>query len=154
MEYKFKLPIGDWSGDGHNRCDYFLIDSNYPVEQVREFYFNACEKAGYEFNEVFCAEYEDRQILEEQLEKYPIPFDISEYKEEWKDIKKYYKTEYDWYYYFSSEEFANIFLKWIQYYNPEFNFKFAEENECPMFPFYGFDEKKQHIGFIGYGLFE
>ena len=45
---------------------------------------------------------------------------------------------------------ANIFLKFIKKYNPEFEYKILN---IPMLPFYGFDEKNRHIGHIGYGLF-
>lgn len=43
MKYKFKIPIGDWSGDGHSKHEDYLIESNKPVEQVRELYFQACD---------------------------------------------------------------------------------------------------------------
>lgn len=78
--YTFKLPIGDFSKDGHGMCDWYRIESNYPVEDVREFYFKACEMAGFKFNEVFCSYCEDYAILEEQLQEYPLPFDLEQYK--------------------------------------------------------------------------
>lgn len=27
MRHVFKIPIGDWSGDGHNACDYFFVSA-------------------------------------------------------------------------------------------------------------------------------
>ena len=45
-KYKFKLPIGDWSQDGHNLCDYFTIESNVPVEECVDPYIEACQRWG------------------------------------------------------------------------------------------------------------
>ena len=35
--YKFKLAIGDWSRDGHGLCEYLIMGSNKPVQEVRQF---------------------------------------------------------------------------------------------------------------------
>tara|TARA_R100000951_G_scaffold114921_1_gene121355 strand:+ start:1635 stop:2186 length:552 start_codon:yes stop_codon:yes gene_type:complete len=41
--YRFSLPIGDWSQDGHNMCDYFTIKSNVPVKYCIDPYIQACQ---------------------------------------------------------------------------------------------------------------
>ena len=46
---------------------------------------------------------------------------------------------------------ASILLRFIKMYNPEFRYEIID---IPMLPFYGYDEKRRHIGHIGYGLFE
>lgn len=39
--YSFTIPIGDWSGDGHNACTYYQFTSNKPLQNVREAFFKA-----------------------------------------------------------------------------------------------------------------
>lgn len=43
-KYLFKLPIGDWSDDGHGYCKDFIIECNMPIEKVFDAYFITCEK--------------------------------------------------------------------------------------------------------------
>lgn len=143
MKYKFRLPIGDWSGDGHSVCDWYLIESSHSVEDVREMFFDACSQAGYDFIEEFCSEYLEGTITVAQSEK--LPFSIDDYWDFWNGEDSV--EEYG----FSSNGFARLFLDWIKYYNPTFNYKIINDD---MLPFYGVDDKGRHIGFIGYGLFE
>ena len=37
--YKFVIPIGDWSEDGHGKHDDYVVTSNKPVEAVREAHY-------------------------------------------------------------------------------------------------------------------
>jgi len=39
VRYLVQFPVGDWSGDGHNRCDYFFVFSDKPVRDVREAHY-------------------------------------------------------------------------------------------------------------------
>jgi hypothetical protein len=32
--FKFKMPIGDWSDDGHGKCDYYIVESNKDIEAI------------------------------------------------------------------------------------------------------------------------
>ena len=48
--YKFIIPIGDWSKDGHNQSEDVIIECNYPVEEVREAYKKSCLLTGIQFN--------------------------------------------------------------------------------------------------------
>lgn len=38
-EYLIKFPIGDWSNDGHGKCDWYMFKSNVPVEELRIAHF-------------------------------------------------------------------------------------------------------------------
>ena len=75
-KYKFKIPIGDWSNDGHGKADWYIIESNKPVQEIRELYFQACEKLGWTLDghddKSPCSEYEDntfsKEILQELLD--------------------------------------------------------------------------------------
>lgn len=48
--YKFKVVIGDWSGDGHSQSDEIAFIGNKPVSELREGYKNSCRKLGVAFN--------------------------------------------------------------------------------------------------------
>jgi len=44
------LVLGDWSHDGHGQTDKVLLESNFPVEVVREAYIDSCRLTGVQFN--------------------------------------------------------------------------------------------------------
>lgn len=46
----FKVPIGDWSKDGHNQSEDFYVYCNYPVEAMRQAYKDTCKKIGLQMN--------------------------------------------------------------------------------------------------------
>jgi hypothetical protein len=47
---KFRLSIGDWSGDGHSHSEDFVYSSNYPVEALQQAYKDSCKLTGLQFN--------------------------------------------------------------------------------------------------------
>lgn len=61
-QYRFTIPIGDWSDDGHGKCEYFQFSSNLPVEEVREAYFVALEKHKDISPESFAYKYQDSEL--------------------------------------------------------------------------------------------
>lgn len=69
MQYKFRLPIGDWSNDGHGRCEYFTVLSNKDVDKVREFHFKAMQI--FDLRDIF-AQYQENYIDEEILKTIPV----------------------------------------------------------------------------------
>ena len=56
---KFKLPIGDWSEDGHNQCDYFIVNSNVPFKEIVTAYMAMDEE--YKLSDQ-CSEYENYKL--------------------------------------------------------------------------------------------
>jgi len=56
---RFKLILGDWSDDGHGKTETFIVESNKPVDEAREAYFEAVKKTGIDFGEQVCRDYED-----------------------------------------------------------------------------------------------
>lgn len=44
------LNLGDWSGDGHDKSDQVLLESNFPVEVVQQAYKDSCKLTGIQFN--------------------------------------------------------------------------------------------------------
>lgn len=137
----WKIPIGDWSDDGHGKCDWFIIKSNFTVEQAREAYFKSVEESKINISNEIASEYEDTSVSEEVVETFP---EFIEKKLIFKD------PDYEKYYVEDSFSLAEIVCLFIQRYNIEFEYEILN---IPMLPFYGYDKKDRHIGHIGYGLF-
>lgn len=81
QNHVIKIPIGDWSGDGHERCEIFEIESNYPVFDLQEAYKASCKLVGVQFHNeenfididiekfwrddrLICTEYDDSCLTE------------------------------------------------------------------------------------------
>ncbi|WCF11519.1 hypothetical protein NDS46_31675 (plasmid) [Paenibacillus thiaminolyticus] len=142
--FRFKLPIGDWSGDGHGRCDYYLIKSSKPVEQVREIHFNIPEKMGINIEEI-CSEYGDCKVEARIIDKLiDLGFDLDLLED------TYQKGEDA---YFSSEDMCQLWIFLLMKTDLSLRLELIEESNIEMLPFYGFDSKQRHIGFVGYGIF-
>lgn len=154
MIYKFKLPIGDWSGDRHGKTEDFLIESNKPLQEVRELYFRACEKLGFTLDGYDkltpCSEYGDSTIKEETLNallEFGVKIDenlVDSLKESYEQDKAYLETE----------SMCDIVLEFIKTQDKTLELVRIPKKDYPMFQFYGYDEKKRHIGYFGYGLFD
>jgi len=94
-KYKFKIPIGDWSDDGHGKYVDYFIESNKPVEEVRELYFQACDKIGFSLDGSYKqteltpnAEYEDYKFSNETLDA-PLKFGVVIDDDKHKDLVEY-----------------------------------------------------------------
>ena len=146
--YNWNLPIGDWSDDGHGKCTWFSISSNFTVEESREAYFKAVKESGVDISSEIASEYEDSSVSEKALKLIPEFIDYL-YKEgllaNWSE-----KGEDPKYHVEEIRNMAKIVLLFIKNYTPEFDYKIIE---IPMLPFYGFDGYGRHIGYFGYGLF-
>jgi hypothetical protein len=83
-KYAIKIPIGDWSNDGHSQCEIITISSNYPVEDLQNAYKASCKLTGVQLNHnedytglgigrkyghkrLICTEYEESCISSEAL---------------------------------------------------------------------------------------
>ena len=141
MNNLWNIPIGDWSDDGHGKCDWFTIESNFTVEQAREAYFNSVEKSGVNICKEVAYEYDDNSVSEKFLNTFPKFLEKGLIKHD---------PEYNEDYIEDSSDLVEIVCLFIQKYNQEFKYKILD---IPMLPFYGFDEKGRHIGCFGYGLF-
>lgn len=135
--FKFRIPIGDWSGDGHGQCEWFTASSNGDIKAVREAYFKAKELVHERFHpDNFVCDYEDRDLPSDVYVKMMaegiVPMDFDP------DM-------------FHTEEMAKYVVWFLNQGNPTLEVQLAEE-EDDMLAFYGYDEKKRHIRFIGYGL--
>jgi len=134
MKHRFKLPVGDWSDDGHGKCDWHMIESNKPVEIWREAYFAAREKwpALAPDSDDLSRTKPDEWPKEEIKVKIGFPAD---------DLDAY-----------DSEGVALYTLAFCQRGDPSLKFKRIVDDEVAMLPFYGVDKQGRHIGHIGYDI--
>lgn len=153
MEYKFRIPIGDWSGDGHGKDEDMLVVSNKPLEQIRELYFQACDKIGFSLDGSYketeltpMSRYQDYRFEKETL-KALLDFGVKIEQEDIDYIEEQESTD-------GYDLFINIILAFIKTQDAELELEVIPSESFPMFQFYGFDDKKRHIGYFGYGLFD
>jgi hypothetical protein len=139
-EFKFRIDIGDWSGDGHGKCDHFMVSSNKPTKDVREAYFAAKEKLPDTLcPESFVSDYEDYTVPDEVVEageRAGCELLAALKNQEYQD--------------FHTSDMADYVLWFLKQGDPELQLKRIEDSDS--LAFYGEDEKGRHIGFIGYGL--
>lgn len=146
--YKFRIPIGDWSGDGHSQVDYFNCVSNKPVEEVRKAWFNALALVPQHLQpEHVCEEYEDGSFnleLLNELKQHYSCFNQEIDQEDLEDQLFEYCPD--------TPEFAAMVIEFCMKGDPELKIEITPEHLNDMLPFYGHDSQGRHIGFIGYGL--
>lgn len=138
--YKFRMSIGDWSDDGHGKHEDFIVESNVPVQTVREVHFSMKDKLGFSIENI-CSDYEGSMIDSETTKA------IMELGYEFEDI-----DDDDGEVYMYPEEMARLWIFLLQKVDANLELKIIKD-EIPTLHFYGFDNKKRHIGYVGYGLF-
>jgi hypothetical protein len=74
MTFRYRLAIGDWSDDGHGKCDHFRYETSHDREQIIAAYKETANAAGVSVCDfrgfrgiVVCADYEDDLIPEDAL---------------------------------------------------------------------------------------
>ncbi|WPS85274.1 hypothetical protein SMD22_01215 (plasmid) [Brevibacillus halotolerans] len=142
--YQFRMPIGDWSQDGHSQCDYYLIQSNKSVEEVREIHFSVPDKTGVNIEEI-CSDYEESSVDSETMEKI---IELGFYRNLKQDSYEEGKETN-----FSSEDMCKLWIFLLMKADPTLQLEISKDYKMEMLPFFGFDEKGRHIGFVGYGTF-
>lgn len=133
----FRIPVGDFSGDGHSQCDYYTASSALSLKEVREAYFEAKYNI---FPEYICPEdivnlYGEYKLSEEIVESI-------------KEETKFSLDENNFY----TKEMAEYVIYFINKGNPNCDAR-LESTVDDMLNFYGYDEKGRHISNFGYGLF-
>lgn len=143
LQYKIRLPIGDWSGDGHGQCSYYYIESNKPVEELREIHFKIKEVTGIDIHSI-CNEYNDQIDVETQqsLKDVGVSLDIPDY-----DI------DHEGNMYLGPDDIKDIWICLLRKTDPTLILQESNVPFTPMLPFYGRDKHKRHIGFVGHGVF-
>jgi len=140
--HKFQLPIGDWSGDGHRQCDWFTIQSNKPVEEVREAHYKAVKLP---LNiEEFQDDYEPPPVSKKEIQAIR---DCGLNPDDYLDYYLPEKIRVK-----SPMAMAQLWIDLIMKADPSIELKLLPEPN--MLPLYGSDSQGRSIGFVGYGLFE
>lgn len=134
---KFRISIGDWSEGGHGKREDFIVDSNVPVEVVREAHYAMKDMLGINIENI-CSRYDESVINAE------ITRSIRELGFEFEYVDN---GEVDTY----PEEMARLWLFLLQKVNPNMELHIIND-EIPTLHFCGFDSQKRHIKNVGYGL--
>lgn len=131
----FRIPIGDWSGDGHGQCEWFEASASKMLNEVREAYFAGLKKIPKHLSpEVLCAKYEDNRLTESVRQELLALTEI-EFDEDYND----------------AGTFADYVVWVINHGDPEVIARLEPVSGSLMFS--GYDRQNRHIGPIGYGLF-
>lgn len=131
--YLIRVPIGDWSGDGHGQCEWYTFRASKPVEACRIAYFQARDAHPSIDPATWCCEYQDSEVPSDVIEKLQVmgcPTIPAR---------------------FDHRAMAELLAWYLCLGDPELRIELLEEP--PMLPFCGFDEKGRHIDFFGYGMF-
>ena len=136
MNYNIRFPIGDWSQDGHNKCEWFIVESNKTVDELREIHFKCKKMFGFEIGDL-CSEYNQQAINEDIQEK------LKEF-----EIDHSFIEDFTW---IDSEEMIQLWLNILMRIDKSLVLKIITISTIS---FYGFDDKKRCFKGPGYGLFE
>lgn len=135
---KIRFPIGDWSKDGHEQCDWYFATTELSAREVREAHFMCSETYGFDIGSI-CSEYQEDQIDEviiDILKRYNL---IDEHFEN-EDI--------------DSEQIFLIWLNILNSINADLKLEpYANKKDYEDINFYGRDDKNRHLDTPGYGIF-
>lgn len=138
-----KFPIGDWSKDGHNECDWFVISTTKTAEEVGEISQKIPDILGFPFGKL-CQEYGQSNLTKNQIDALAeagvdISVIIAENVDNTdKDIDGYWLAE-------GSEDLFEIWMALLQIIDPTFEYTWIKPTEM-----------SYHLGYQGipgYGLF-
>lgn len=137
--FKFRMFIGDWSGDGHRQKEEFIVASSQPMYRVREAHYKIYDKTGINIEEI-CSNYEEDELDPDTVERLR---DLGFHFENPTGMGVEVMTPY---------EMMRIWLYLLRRADPSLYIEISSD-EIPNFQFFGFDPKGRHIGGVGYGLF-
>jgi hypothetical protein len=145
--YRYEFPIGDWSGDGHEKCEYFIVEGNKPLEDVREAHFKAPKVLGLEIGSL-CSEFEQGWIPHTIIQKLKGQgVEIPEMEQAGPDEPE---SDFDP----TPTELLQLWINILNHIDPELNLRAPpEEERVPSIVFTAFDKKRRHLRAPGYGLF-
>ena len=142
--YDIKFTLGDYSRDGHGQFDDYIVESNKPVEHLRELHFSCIETLGFDIGDM-CRDYEDNQ-LDESI------FDILR-EHNILDDESLYLLQTNKYNIEDPDELLGIWLSILIHLDPSLTLLVKTPDEIPSMHFYGYDEKRRHLNNPGYGLY-
>jgi len=134
--HPFQIPIGDWSGDGHEKCERFDASAAKPIGDVRAAWFAAKEKLPGLAPDSFCDEYEEGSLpeaVEANLRAAGCPLPESD----------------GW----GPGAMAAVVAWFLNQGDRDLDVRLEARPSVPSLVFYGYDEQNRHINGFGYGLF-
>lgn len=138
MHY-FCMTIGDWSDDGHGKHEDFRIESNFPVECVREAHFHIKGATGIDIESI-CSAYEEDEIEKEVVDALKeMGFQFEDRTGSGDGV-------------LCPQEMARLWVFLLQKADSKLHLNIMDE-DTPTLHFYGYDKQNRHIGCVGYGLF-
>ncbi len=132
-DYVIRFPIGDWSDDGHGKCDWFTVKSNKPVEDVREAHFKCKLPIG-----ELCRDYQEDKPADHLIDE-ALDLGVPEV---------FLHPEY-----WSPEELVDLWIRLLMITDTDLKLEVIKD-ETPTINFYGVDSKDRHLETPGYGLFQ
>lgn len=143
---QMKIVVGDWSGDGHGINRQYVVEYTGTIEQAREAHFNSRNVVGVNIDKL-CEDYEDSRL--------PDDFRALVIAQGW-EIEDYDRDalmDADEDVHLGADDIAMIWVGVLNLTDPSLDMKIIPEEKMPTLHFYGFDAKKRHISFVGYGVF-
>lgn len=158
MSYKVKFPVGDWSGDGHRQCEWYICESNKPVEELREIHFKSKEVLGYDIGDI-CAYYQQSQLRVEIVKTIVERVGIEEFQDlidvclSEEDSAGIVAGKYDDHeIHLHVESIINIWVWSLKQIDPTLSLEICSEDDFPSINFYSFDNQDRHLETPGYGV--
>lgn len=140
FKYEYVLPIGDWSNDGHGRCEEIRIATNKNKKEIIEAYRKTCKKLNVTFD------------TNELYESYPIRLLVDgndlEISNETMNIlfnnglnencmKKFFSEYGDCYFFGSSEDAVKFFMEFVKISLLDLNYEIVNEQKDYLFGYWG-----------------
>lgn len=151
---RIKVPIGDWSDDGHGKCDYYFVNTNKTLEELFDLHFLASEKLGFNIGEM-CGRYEEYRLKPDMVEKL-LAANISKYiSRVVSEFNNPLITEEDFRDYpGDTRNMAELWFACMKYADPTMEYKVDEEEKVPTLYNWSCPAKYGHkFNGPGYGLF-
>ncbi len=149
---RYKIAIGDWSGDGHEKSENFIFESNKDYKDVIQAYKKACELSGVALHgeaskkcTVLCSDYEENLFPHDAFDKLQkIGINLMDFA----DCDHTQPYDEDGEYQAYSEGFVKLFLAMAKTQLPDFEYEIVKDDLITINVHQdGFSE------FMGYGLF-
>ena len=150
---RYKIEIGDWSGDGHGKSEVVIFESNIDYKDIIEAYRKACKLSGVALHEdedtakctVLCSEYEQYYVPHDAFEKLQtIGINLMEFCN--CDHTQPYDEDGEYPAY--TNGFAQLFLAMAKTQLPDFKYGIIGDDIITVNQTPGFRV------FMGYGIFE
>lgn len=135
----YKIVVGDWSGDGHNKTEDFIVSVNKTKKEILEAYKRTEKDTRVSLTDKLFAEYEDNFMSIEvanSLKKYGVDFNEVDMHIEYCDNDDEYDLPEG--YNFTPEGAVVLFMEMAKVNLPDMKYKLLEFEELTKGIGYGF----------------